>query len=169
MSSPDCFERELRQRIDVGRVNPMGAAIVGYAESLGIGNAASADLIRGLEHDKLFACGRKPPPGGDAGGTRPHDDGIDPAGARHLGCRRGARRCKRGRGRQDRGGGGEEGSTAQTSHGAQGVKRCEVYHGTRVPRVGNLVSSSHACGIATAMPYSRPAPNGAGTKAGRQR
>src|SRR6266849_10017659 len=76
----------------------------------------------------------------------------------------GARRCKRGRGRQDRGGGGKEGSAAQTSHGAQGVKRCEVYHGTRVPRVGNLVSSSHACGIATAMPYSRPAPNGAGNQ-----
>jgi len=97
----------------------MSTAIVGYAESLGIGNAAPADLIRGLEHDKLFACGCKSPPGGDAGGAGAHDDDIGPAGARHLGCRRRARRCKRRRGRQGRGGGGKERSAAQTFHSVQ--------------------------------------------------
>src|SRR6516225_11716082 len=40
----------------------------------------------------------------------------------------------------------------------RGVKRCEIYHGTRVTRVENLSYRRHACGMATAMPYSNSAP-----------
>src|SRR5204863_2245515 len=43
---------ELRQGIDVGRIDPVCAAIVGYAEYFGVGDAAPADVLGGLEHNK---------------------------------------------------------------------------------------------------------------------
>ena len=52
--------RQLGQRIEVGRVDPMGAAIERHAEGLGVGDAAAADMIGRL--DEHIA----PPGSGDA-------------------------------------------------------------------------------------------------------
>jgi len=67
----------------------MGAAIVGHAEGLGIGDAAPADLVRRFEHDHAFAGRDQTPPRGNAGGAGADHHDVDVAGARHrLGRRR---------------------------------------------------------------------------------
>ena len=99
----------------------MCAAIVGYAEYFGVGDAAPADVLGGLEHNKSFAGCGKSPPRGDAGRAGPHDDGVDPAGAGNLGGGRRARCCDSRRGCKRRGG-RKERSAGQISHlGAQAL------------------------------------------------
>src|SRR5262249_19856466 len=91
-------------------------------KNLGVGDAASADLVSGLQHDKALARRRKSPPGRDARSAGAHDDGINPARARYV--REGRRtdsKCAPGGKRRARG--GKKRSPAQDSHGCVWVLR----------------------------------------------
>ena len=117
--------RELRQRIDVGGMNPMGAAIVRHAERLGVGDAASADLAGRLQHDVAQPARRREPPRGrDAGGAGADHDDIDVAGTRRT-CRIRRVRCRALARRTERrpcakgGGSGKERPASQTFHRIQ--------------------------------------------------
>ena len=102
--------RELRHRIDVRHVEPMGAAIERHAEGLRVGDAAAADVIGRLDHHEAALGGGDTARRRDAGGAGAHDDDIDVARGRN-GAEGGARR--------ERGGAGEEGTAAQCWHGFQ--------------------------------------------------
>ena len=117
------------QRIDVGGMDPMRAAIERDAERLGVGDAAAADVAGRLEHDEAQpARGGKPPRRRDAGGAGTHHDDIDRAGFRRLGRPRGRRRRARRAERRPRahgGGGGKERPSGKAFHRfqMQGVDR----------------------------------------------
>ena len=114
---------ELCHWIYFAGVESVSPAIVRHTKRLGIGDAASAHLFRGLEDDIPLACRAEPPRGRDAGGAGAHDDGIHPAGTRHLDYGRRARRPKGGpcRGRAGR---GKKGAAAEMFHGVSaGVLR----------------------------------------------
>ena len=68
--------RSLGHRIEVGRMDPVGAAIIGHAESARIGDAAAADVVGRFDHHDLPLGGRDPPRRGDAGGARADDDDV---------------------------------------------------------------------------------------------
>src|SRR5262249_46987712 len=102
--------------------DPMGATVIGNAKGPGVGDAAAAQFVRGLDYDETPAGGRQSPRSGDAGGTCSDDDRIHVAGPRHRiqGGRRRARRRERRRRRDGGGGGSEKGSTAPDCHGVRG-------------------------------------------------
>jgi hypothetical protein len=67
----------------------MGAAVEGHAEQTGVGLAAAADALAGLNDGDLLACGRETASGGNSrrAGADYHD--VDMARRRHSGEGRG--------------------------------------------------------------------------------
>jgi len=79
--------RQLGQRIEVGRVDPMGTAVIGYTKRLGVGDTAAADMIGRLDQHIAPPGGGDAPRRGDAGGAGADDNDVS----------RGRRRLRRGR------------------------------------------------------------------------
>ena len=123
---------ELRHRIEVRHVDPVGAAIKRNPEQRRVGDATSADRRARLDQGKAPAGGAKTPRRRDAGGARPHDDHIDHAGTSGV-CEPGAvsghrraRRCRQGperRRRRHGGRGGEERPAVQSFHDVRRANR----------------------------------------------
>ena len=106
--------RELGDRIEVGRMNPMRAAVIGHAESARVGDAAPADMVGRLDQHELAPGGGDFTRGRDTCRTGSDDDHVDAGQGRGDGAER--RACRqRGRGRR----GGEERAAAQSQHGFQ--------------------------------------------------
>jgi hypothetical protein len=118
------------QRIEVGQVNPVRAAIEWHAEALGVGDAAAADMIAGFDHDVMTAGGGEFSRGGDAGRSGTDNDDLDRAGRRRGGAE--------GRTRRERGGGGEERTSAQSRVHLRHRLRGMVSNCLRLGSVGNF-------------------------------
>ncbi len=65
---------ERRDRIEFGRVDPVGTAVIGHAERRRVGEAAAADAVGRLEHDEPRLGGGDAARSGDAGGAGADDD-----------------------------------------------------------------------------------------------
>ena len=82
--------RELRHRIDVGGVDPVGAAIVRHPEGPGVGDAAPADRVGGFDHDVRLPAAASRRAAAMPAAPAPTIDDIDVAAsgasARALGC-----------------------------------------------------------------------------------
>ena len=79
-SSP-AARAELDHRVGVGIVHPARAAIERHVEGRGIGEAAAADLARGLHHDHLAVRRHDAPRRGDAGSARRRSRQCQPRAA----------------------------------------------------------------------------------------
>jgi hypothetical protein len=90
-------------------MNPVRAAVIGHTEDLGIGHAASADAISGLDNHKASLGGSDTTPGGDARSPCTNHDDV------HIVGRGGARSTASG-GHGGSGGGGKK-QTAAQRHG----------------------------------------------------
>ena len=100
--------RRLGHWVEVGHMDPVGAAVIGHAESGHIGDAAAAGVIGRFDHHDLPLGCRNPPRRGNPGGARADDDDI----------RLAAKRCGAGGGpRRKRSRGGKERAAAQSRHG----------------------------------------------------
>jgi len=104
--------RELGHRIAVGQIDPVRAAVEGHAEGLGVGDAASADMIGRFDQHIVPAGGGDAARGGDAGRAGADNDDVGLAGTRR------SRTIGRDQGRLCRKGGrrGEERTPAETRH-----------------------------------------------------
>ena len=71
----------------------MSAAVERHAEQAGVGEAASADPVGGLDHRHLAVGGDHATGGRDAGGPGPDHHDVDVAGGRHGGERGTGRHC----------------------------------------------------------------------------
>ena len=74
--------RQLCHRIEIGRVDPVGAAVVWDAESAGFGDAAAADMAGSFDQDEFSSGGGDPARRGDARGARPDDHDVEIDGSR---------------------------------------------------------------------------------------
>ncbi len=75
------LRHELRQRVDVGHVNPMRPAVIGDAERARVGETAPTHAVGRLEEHKLAPRCSDATCGGDASGASAGDDNIDAAGS----------------------------------------------------------------------------------------
>ncbi len=69
-------------RIGIRRMDPVRAAVKGYAEAGRVGDAAAADMIGRFDQGVTAAGGREPARGGDPGRTGPDDNDVDIARSR---------------------------------------------------------------------------------------
>jgi hypothetical protein len=123
---------ELRHRIDLRHMDPVGPAIKRNAEHGRVGDAAAADRRGGFEECKAPADSRKAPRRRNAGRPGPHNDHIDAAGARSRSGFLGAGRRRPNRGRMRR----------RDRHGSRHVSR----HGGRGGEERPAIQSLHGCG-----------------------
>ena len=103
--------RELGQGIDVGRMNPVRAAVERHAEAARIGEAPPADAAGRLDQCETTSSRRQPPRRGDPGRARADDDHVDVGG---TGRRRALPERRPGR---DGGGACKESAAAEKAHG----------------------------------------------------
>ena len=87
-----CARCQLGYRIDIERVDPVRAEIVGNVERAGVGHAAAADVVGGFDQHEVSAGGGEPACGGNPrrSGADDHDIGGGRAGRRQLRTQRGA-------------------------------------------------------------------------------
>ena len=63
-------------------MDPVGAAVVGDAETAGFGDAAAADVAGSFEQYELSSSGGDPARRGDARGARPDNHDVEIDGSR---------------------------------------------------------------------------------------
>ncbi len=65
---------ERRDRVELGRMDPVRPAVIGHAERRRVGEAAAADAVGRFQHDEPRLGGGDAARGGDAGGAGADDD-----------------------------------------------------------------------------------------------
>ena len=98
-------------RIEIGHVDPVGAAVIRHAEGACLCNAAAADMVGGFEQHESSPGRGDAARGGDTGRTGADDDDVDVPSRRRNRGDRGPR------GKPCRG--SEERAAAQSRHGFQ--------------------------------------------------